>query len=56
MRSYEYVVVGSGPSAAAAAQEIVGNGKKVLIAKAYGGNKFMNSKRSQLFFDKIVFE
>ena len=31
MRSYEYVVVGSGPSAAAAAQEIVGNGKKVLI-------------------------
>ena len=35
---------------------VLTNGKKVLIAKAYGGNKFMNSKRSQLFFDKIVFE
>ena len=31
MRSYEYVVVGSGPSAAAAVQEIVSKGKEVLI-------------------------
>lgn len=31
MRSYEYVVVGSGPSAAVAAQELVARGKKVLI-------------------------
>ena len=35
---------------------ILTNGQNVLIAKAFGGNKFMNSKRSQLFFDKIVFE
>ena len=35
---------------------ILTNGSSVLIAKAYGGNKFMNSKRSQIFFDKIVFE
>ena len=35
---------------------ILTNGKNVLIAKAFGGNKFMNSKRSRLFFDKIIFE
>jgi choline dehydrogenase-like flavoprotein len=31
VRSYEYVIVGSGPSAVAAAQEIAGHGKKVLV-------------------------
>jgi ferredoxin len=31
VRSYEYVVVGSGPSAAAAVQEIVSKGKQVLV-------------------------
>jgi len=35
---------------------ILTNGKDVLIAKAFGGNKFMNSKRSQVFFDTIIFE
>ena len=35
---------------------ILTNGKNVLIAKAFGGNKFMNSNRSRLFFDKIIFE
>jgi len=35
---------------------VLTNGNSVLIAKAYGGNKFMNSKRSQAFFDKIIFE
>ena len=35
---------------------VLTNGKSVLIAKAYGGNKFMNSNRSKTFFDKIIFE
>jgi hypothetical protein len=35
---------------------VLTNGKNVLIAKAYGGNKFMNSNRSKIFFDKIIFE
>lgn len=31
MRSYEYVIVGSGPSGVAAAQEIASHGKRVLV-------------------------
>ena len=30
--------------------------KYLLIVKAYGGNKFMNSNRPKLFFSKVWFE
>jgi len=32
------------------------NGKSLLIAKTYGGNRYMNSNRPKQFFDKIIFE
>ncbi len=32
------------------------NGESLLIAKTYGGNRFMNSNRPKQFFDKIIFE
>lgn len=32
------------------------NGASLLIAKTYGGNRYMNSNRPKQFFDKIIFE
>jgi uncharacterized protein YbaP (TraB family) len=35
---------------------ILRNEKYLIVAKAYGGNKFMNSNRPELFFDRITIE
>ena len=32
------------------------NDRHFMVIKAYGGNKFMNSRRAQYFFDKVWFD